>query len=44
MRYPVLGYSDFELACLGCGLSLWQRTGESPCQTYFRWLMDRMEF
>lgn len=43
-RYPILGYSDFELACICCGLSLWQRPDESPRQTYFRWLMDRIAF
>ena len=43
-RYPVLGYSDFELACICCGLSLWQRPDESPRQSYFRWLMDRITF
>jgi len=41
-RYPILGYSDVELACICCGLSLWQRPDESPRQTYFRWLMDRL--
>ena len=41
-RYPILGYADVELACFCCGLSLWQRPDESPRQSYFRWLMDRM--
>ena len=44
LRYPVLGHSDYELACFCCGLSLWQRPGESPRQTYLRWLMDRIAF
>ena len=43
-RYAVLGYSDFELACICCGLSLWQRPDESVRQSYFRWLMDRIVF
>gem|GEM_PF-1848669 len=41
LRYPTLGYREFELACLMCGLSLWPRADESPRQTYYRWLMNR---
>jgi hypothetical protein len=40
--YPTLGYGDSELACRLCGLLLWPRMDESPRQTYFRWLMDRV--
>ena len=43
-RYPVLGFSELELECISCGLSLWPRTEESPAQSYFRWLMDRAGF
>lgn len=42
LRYPTLGYSDWELACFICGLNLWPRSNESVPQTYFRWLMDRV--
>ena len=42
LHYAVLGYCDVELACICCGLCLWQKPDESPRQTYFRWLMDRM--
>jgi len=42
--YPTLGYGDLEFACHCCGLSLWPRRNESPRQTYYRWLMDRIAF
>jgi len=42
--YPTLGYGDLEFACHCCGLSLWPRINESPRQTYYRWLMDRLSF
>jgi len=42
--YPTLGYGDTELSCRHCGLSLYPRTDESPRQTYYRWLMDRIRF
>ena len=40
--YPILGYSELEIACFICGLMLWPRADESPRRAYYRWLMDRL--